>query len=733
MFKFNLFLDGVDLTEYVTYPIVLTEKNLNESENTYEIQLKHTPFAEPIKPNRKAIIRIEEEGILKKELFLLTMTDSVQKLGRKELFDHNLIFIEFTHILEQTILPDMRISRIEDVFEPTLKDAAEKVLFVAGLDISLSSATAAILDAVLSPELVFTRQTVLEALRLIFMIARVIPYMNSFTELSHVSIEGNSISPEFLNKFGAFETAYDPETYKTLLQTNTENLLIEDQELRLIEPKNAYISPRSLDGFAISNDDAVLPTTKPINNFYELYLRSGVRFTIVLTNNQNVTIRRSFDELENDPAFGFTKFFTGLKDFVFEESVYQTLENTNEITYDNTKPPGERFTLGRGAALFYKQGERNINGLGNRAPSRFSLFPTKQAIQEIIAFYADDAFATGQGTYPNFPNLRVQPFLVEENIQALLFRLTSELLNETSTDPSLLTDNIIIRFIGPKLGPSGPKNFPEENTALLETTGKTKDLEFRIEYDPFVETNIRSYLPFKEINSHTEMQSGQYFNQQNNVVSIKALEELQQRVINRGRGQTEILTYLGRTFDELPDLGTKVNDFVLTAAEHTINRNNIISDYTFDEFFAKLNKFIGVLEQYRQFSIPNENLVKRQFDSEVFGKFTTEPKQSVSFINLNDYIGNDSIGAIQFDFGFTGAPNRRTLPATVTTFNNQVRVEIEAETNAKFGDKSSGVFVNGEFSDDVRRNSPVLYVDENGFIENVNVRLIKQYAANPTF
>jgi hypothetical protein len=280
MFKFNLFFDGIDYTEYVSYPFILTEKNLNESENTYEIQLQHTPFAAPIKPNRKAIVRIEEDGIIKKTLLLLTVNDSVEKIGRTDLYNHRLSLIEFTHTLDQRILPDTKVSRIEGTYEPTLKEAAEKVLFVAGLDISLSSATATILDSVLSPELVFTRQTVLEALRLIFMIARIIPYMNSFTELSHVSIEGNRIDPEFLQKFGAFEAAYDPQTYKTTIQTNVNNLVLEGEIETITEPENGFITPRSPQDFEITNDELIIPTTRPIDKFFKLTPRLNIVYRV---------------------------------------------------------------------------------------------------------------------------------------------------------------------------------------------------------------------------------------------------------------------------------------------------------------------------------------------------------------------------------------------------------------------------------------------------------------------
>jgi len=136
MFKFNFNVSGVDYSEYITYPLTLIEKNLDESLNIYEITLDHTPFADPIKPNQKAYISIEENGVIKKQLFLLTNIDSVIKLGRKNLYNHSLVLIEYTYFLEQTLLPDMTITRIEGIYEPTLKDVAEKILFVSNTNLS---------------------------------------------------------------------------------------------------------------------------------------------------------------------------------------------------------------------------------------------------------------------------------------------------------------------------------------------------------------------------------------------------------------------------------------------------------------------------------------------------------------------------------------------------------------------------------------------------------------------
>ena len=112
------------------------------------------------------------------------------------------------------------------------------------------------------------------------MIARIVPYMNSFFELSHVSVEGNRIDPEFLESFGAYERAYDPETYKTAIQTNTSNLLLVDNVETIVEPEGAFITPRSPQDFEITNDELIIPTTRPIDRFVQLIPKLNVTYRV---------------------------------------------------------------------------------------------------------------------------------------------------------------------------------------------------------------------------------------------------------------------------------------------------------------------------------------------------------------------------------------------------------------------------------------------------------------------
>jgi hypothetical protein len=152
MFKIELLIAGTNYSEYVVYPLTLTEKNLDDSLNLYELTLAHTPIQDPFKPNRRATIIIKEDDVTKRTLNLLLVNDSIEKLGRTNKYNHKLTLIEYTQTLEQQVLPDMTITRVAGVYEPTIKDVVEKILIVGQTGITLAAETEALLSQTESPE-----------------------------------------------------------------------------------------------------------------------------------------------------------------------------------------------------------------------------------------------------------------------------------------------------------------------------------------------------------------------------------------------------------------------------------------------------------------------------------------------------------------------------------------------------------------------------------------------------
>lgn len=130
---FEILIAGTDYSNYITYPVSITNKNLDESLNLVELTLSRMTLAQPFKPNRKVELRVFEDGVLHSTYFLLLLNDVVEKIGVTNYYQHKLSLIEYTHILEQTILPDMTITRIEGTYEPTLLNVVSKILRVANL------------------------------------------------------------------------------------------------------------------------------------------------------------------------------------------------------------------------------------------------------------------------------------------------------------------------------------------------------------------------------------------------------------------------------------------------------------------------------------------------------------------------------------------------------------------------------------------------------------------------
>lgn len=222
-----------------------------------------------------------EDGVSKNRYFLSVLGDAVQKVGKKDLYNHTITLVEYIQQFENTILPDMTITRVRPTpgdpqsfsYLPTLKDAAEKVLFIAGLDrITFDPTTEAILDSIDSPEWSFTRRTVLEALRLIFAVAKITPTLVNPITLGHVGVEGTE-TQSVINNFAALESAYDPQTYRSAIHSNIEFMRVREDFETVVEPANGWITTRPNNQARITNDNAIIKTNRPIDQVQDLKFR----------------------------------------------------------------------------------------------------------------------------------------------------------------------------------------------------------------------------------------------------------------------------------------------------------------------------------------------------------------------------------------------------------------------------------------------------------------------------
>lgn len=649
---FKIFIAGVEYSTYISYPVSITEKNLDESLNLATVSLKHTTDASPFKPNRRVELIVYADGILAKRYSFLLLNDIVERVGVTSYYNHKLSLIEFTQFLDNIVLPDLAITRIKGVYEPTLLDVVDKIMDevhrLTGNTYGRAGATETILDAIPSPEWTFTRMTALEALRMVFSMAKIVPTMISFTVLGHVGLLDTSETTKMV-PFATQTEAYDPQTYKTALYSNVENFIAGPETIT--EPANGWLTPRSPDGFEISGDNLMITTTRPIYKIEKFEIRRWIRIQCqhgLFVIPESVVPQDAYKE----------DFFD---DIIYEEGVYNTLENLSAY--------GKK-----GGAFYYTQGKPNIVGLTYRAPTKWSWNPSKQAWRVICEEYE------GVGAYYETTVAKwIKPEYVE------------------------LVEEAIAAYI-----PSSYYHywlwFREDDIA----TGVTDPfkLQFRITYTPYISTNIFTYR--ERYDSADEVQSYQTYNQTANVIDRNVLADLHDKVIKRGSGSGLDYTFLHKNAADLPTIGARFGDYVITSADYTFNQYGIQSTYNVDKYYQKLQKYVAVLEKWRQFSIPNESIVKRQITFNEFIKFAAAPAANTSHLDPAYY--NDAVTS-NIQLASVSLEEQTTHTATSFAFNNSMIFEFSMPGNATAGS------ISDTLDSDKRKDKPVIYSDENGMAQ----------------
>ena len=244
-------------------------------------------------------------------------------------------------------------------------------------------------------------------------------------------------------------------------------------------------------------------------------------------------------------------------------------------------------------------------------------------------------------------------------------------------------------------------------------------MRFRITYTPYIETKLFTY---KERKNSNELQTTQYYNQQANVISSEVLAELHDRVSKSNSGSEINVGYIHRDISEMLNKGKKIQDFVITNATHTIHKNHISSQYSLDEFFLKLNTYVAVLEKWRQFSIPNEGIVTRQFNIVRFAKFATTASTNFTAIKPAFYTFG-AVKEVRILRLNQITTNLATVHPTVSfPFNNAIIWEATLPSNASAGSKSVNLL------DTKRKDEPVRITDDEGRInENVQFMFLSQF------
>jgi hypothetical protein len=715
MITIQLTINGINLTQYVKYPISFTQKNLDESLNLLELSLYATEIETPFKPNTVATIIITDGNVEWFNGQMLLSGDTVDRVGVTNKYHHRMSFIELTYLLSLEILPDMTITRVTlvpegqigSVYEPTLADVVDKILAISegnfSKGLTLGAATRNILAATQAPELTLTRYTTLEALRLVFGIAKIVPYIQFTNFLNHIGV--TSIQTTLPN-FAAKSEAYNTEQFRTRLYSPVENFIGGgDLEGSIVEPAlGGWLTTRSLGDTDIKADAVSWKLTRPIYKVESLKLKTYL-FLEKIEPSEVPAVRVVVVpiELQANAAtwFGIDSVDLVSLGKVYEKATYDLLQNTN---------------AGKGSNIYYEQGKKQILGLSNK-PETWSDFwaPEDQAIRQIIK---------DLGTTPIQP-LPAYEAAFNSYMQGLY---TAQFGNDgyVIQGKGLVVDGSFghfdstqyLTYTGLFLGQSPRRTGVALNYGALRA---------RITYTPYINTKLITYKERKETGDPV-YQTTMFYNQSANTVSDEVLAELHDKVIKRGNAPTQTLKKIHTSLSQIPPLGRLVANYVITAEDITIMPEHATVEYILSKDYAKLNQYVAVLEKYRQFAIPNEQVVDRQFTINEFAKFSRTSVNKSASLAVASYVGTNEANLMTVNTSATyKLPGDNTTYSTpimafATTnfaFNNSLVFEMQFVSNAAAGSESI-LFTTNNNANLIRRlERPIPYVDNTGYFQTI--------------
>lgn len=667
--KFKLKIGSQVLDNLISYPVSIKYRNLSGARDEYVIPLFKTVISKPFSPHQLVELEWKNDDSTIERNYGILVSDHIEKMGVRDLYNHTLTVLEYSHYLTLFVSPDITHTNRRGK-RVSILDIYRRVMLINRREyrdmrpFELDEYTAAKLDSKIAPEFTFTRMTLYEIIETLFSYCEVNPKFKDFGMLSHFSpleIEaGNRTNP-----FVSMEESYDPQTLNTTLVSDVHNMEVSQV---LVEPSFGYKTVRSEDGFEISNDNLMIETSRDIVSVEDIRIELdvygiGAGTPIQKIPRDIIPSHLLYNSIVVDEA-GVVLGENDVKErFVVEKSVYDVLKESE--TPD-----------GKGAKIYFETGKRHIRGLSQRAPTKISWFPKRQAIANIIidSFTGQEGELTTKQIFwdefqPQFEHYRERAFryikgIPDDREMTPTERANFDLFALFTTAADVNTDNV---------NPSG---------ASLKNL---MNLSVQVHYKPYLDTKI--YTHRERSSREGTSISTQTHNQITNTTSNLLYGELLDRISRANSGFDKTIRYMIKDSDSILDIGTRAGDYIITGGLLNINKTYIDATYSFDEFYAKINHYIGLREQWRQFEIPVDNFLDQQATSSVFAKITNEP-EAKGMIDVRKYLDNDIVDNLTFSLKREGIETDYILPALSFPFNNVIVSEARTETNNMVGSSS---------------------------------------------
>jgi hypothetical protein len=261
------------------------------------------------------------------------------------------------------------------------------------------------------------------------------------------------------------------------------------------------------------------------------------------------------------------------------------------------------------------------------------------------------------------------------------------------------------------------------------------NLQMQLTYVPYSKARATVY---RDDALMQEQESIMYFNEQSQLNDMKSLGDIAKKYANRKGNLMSLYKGYTRSLSGLLTLGMK------NARGERLTRYNVVFHPTIKELqleytpYAMISAYRGVPSAYRQWQVPNDNLVSRRdkYKEYLYLSTTDEPETSIyNIAKVWDNFKTVAIGKIntyaKISLDYDGLGYTKVVEGTVDTqvYGNTLVISVDMADNYSAGAK----LIEGEIDTvTVRYQQDSRYTDNNGRVVNVKVEVYVKNNSMPS-
>ncbi len=356
-----------------------------------------------------------------------------------------------------------------------------------------------------------------------------------------------------------------------------------------------------------------------------------------------------------------------------------------------------------------------------------------------------DSLSDTSAAYPYSKNYALKFTRFEKNYTELAHRIkTSSTISAAFTKPALA--NIIDKATNGAVGDAGVSlldwlsgfidKLTDSNGEKKDDAAPFADLLFQTTYIPVVNARVRQYKPMF---SEEDYEATLFYNQQSEVVDSEAFGEHVKGLVQKLGNHTEIRVYCFEKIDDVPTVGTLIDEKSVYNVAMTIYENHVDVTLCLVDY-AELSTYIGVKNEIKTSDISATKWCNRFINWEEYLVFSHEPYLGTTALSITKETLRDIVSFTTSDQELTCAMftsyAEGDIPITTAfapikhlAIGNSIYFQWEMLDNFAVGYKSEKAPENatdawtGTLYD--RAQEAVRYCDSYGRMETLDFKLLK--------